>query len=492
MSENPATLKKAIRPVHLWAISVGLVISGEYFGWNYGWGVAGTLGFLLATLVVTLLYVTFIFSFTELTTAIPNAGGPFSYARKALGPVGGLIAGYATLVEFLLATPAIAFALGNYLHFLHPGLPVLGTAIGVYLLLTGVNLLGIKESAAFTLLFTLLAVVELLVYFGIVAPHFKMENFLKDALPFGYSGVFAALPFAVWLYVCIEGVAMVAEEVKNPARNIPIGYISGILTLVVLAIAVMLFTGGITNWQRLSAIDYPLPEAIGIVLGKDSGMTKIFAGIGLFGLIASFNGIIISYSRQIFALAREGYLPSLLAAIGRKRQTPYNALIVGALAGIVALCISRTDREHDQPLRAPQKRTAAGEAVQNALLSLVPGHRAGPVRDHAGRHYLLQPAAERYLLRGLIGHMDYVSYHPETKDQAAFLRKNIYVLAPYHTPTQLSFQRPENIAGQGIAAPLGRCAGRACGRNLRGTRSCADDAGRPAAENIPSAACYSI
>ncbi len=344
MSENPATLKKAIRPVHLWAISVGLVISGEYFGWNYGWGVAGTLGFLLATLVVTLLYVTFIFSFTELTTAIPNAGGPFSYARKALGPVGGLIAGYATLVEFLLATPAIAFALGNYLHFLHPGLPVLGTAIGVYLLLTGVNLLGIKESAAFTLLFTLLAVVELLVYFGIVAPHFKMENFLKDALPFGYSGVFAALPFAVWLYVCIEGVAMVAEEVKNPARNIPIGYISGILTLVVLAIAVMLFTGGITNWQRLSAIDYPLPEAIGIVLGKDSGMTKIFAGIGLFGLIASFNGIIISYSRQIFALAREGYLPSLLAAIGRKRQTPYNALIVGALAGIVALCISRTDQ----------------------------------------------------------------------------------------------------------------------------------------------------
>lgn len=344
MSEKPATLKKAIRPVHLWAISVGLVISGEYFGWNYGWGVAGTVGFLLATLVVTLLYVTFIFSFTELTTAIPNAGGPFSYARKALGPTGGLIAGYATLVEFLLATPAIAFALGNYLHFLHPGLPVLGTAIGVYLLLTGINLLGIKESAAFTLLFTLLAVVELLVYFGIVAPHFKMENFLKDALPFGYSGVFAALPFAVWLYVCIEGVAMVAEEVKNPARNIPIGYISGILTLVVLALAVMLLTGGITNWQRLSAIDYPLPEAIGIVLGKDSGITKVFAGIGLFGLIASFNGIIISYSRQIFALAREGYLPSLLAAVGRKRQAPYNALVVGALAGIVALCISRTDQ----------------------------------------------------------------------------------------------------------------------------------------------------
>lgn len=341
---HASSLKKAIRPIHLWAISVGLVISGEYFGWNYGWGVAGTIGFLLATVIVTVLYITFIFSFTELTTAIPQAGGPFSYAQRALGPIGGLIAGYATLIEFLLATPAIALALGNYLHFLYPAVPVLWSGIAVYVLLTLVNLLGIKESASFTLLFTLLAVVELLVYLGIVAPHFQAANFLKDALPFGYSGIFAALPFAIWLYVCIEGVAMVAEEVKNPARNIPIGYISGILTLVILAIAVMVFTGGVTNWQRLSAIDYPLPEAIGIVLGKDNRITKIFAGIGLFGLIASFNGIIISYSRQIFALAREGYLPVILARISRKRQTPYMALIIGGVAGIIALVIGRTDQ----------------------------------------------------------------------------------------------------------------------------------------------------
>lgn len=342
MTGTNASLKKAIRPIHLWAISVGLVISGEYFGWNYGWGVAGTLGFLLATIIITILYITFIFSFTELTTAIPQAGGPFAYAQRALGPTGGLVAGYATLIEFLLATPAIAYALGNYLHFLHPALPVLWTAIGVYIFLTFINLLGIRESASFTLIFTLLAVVELLVYLGIVAPHFKMEYFLKDALPFGYSGIFAALPFAIWLYVCIEGVAMVAEEVKNPSRNIPIGYISGILTLVLLAVAVMVFTGGITDWQRLSNIDYPLPEAIGIILGKDSGITKIFAGIGLFGLIASFNGIIISYSRQIFALAREGYLPLILSKISSKRQTPYVALIVGGLAGILALCLSNT------------------------------------------------------------------------------------------------------------------------------------------------------
>ncbi|WPQ61972.1 ethanolamine permease [Chitinophaga sancti] len=338
------SLKKVIRPIHLWAIGVGLVISGEYFGWNYGWGVAGTIGFLIATLVITLLYITFIFSFTELTTSIPQAGGPFTYTHRAMGPIGGLIAGYATAVEFLLATPAIALALGNYLHFLHPALPVLGSGVAFYILLTVVNLLGIKESALFSLIITLLAVVELLIYLGIVGPHFKTSNFLHDAMPFGWKGVFNALPFAIWLYVCIEGIAMVAEEVKDPHRNIPKGYISAILTLMLLAIAVMVFTGGITDWKLLSAIDYPLPEAIGIVLGKQNGITKLFAGIGLFGLIASFNGIIISYSRQLFALGRAGYLPAFMSTLSPRRKAPYISLIIGGLLGVCALYMGKTDQ----------------------------------------------------------------------------------------------------------------------------------------------------
>ncbi len=339
-----AALKKVITPIHLWAIAVGLVISGEYFGWNYGWGVAGTVGFLIATLVITLLYVSFIFSFTELTTSIPHAGGPFAYSHRAFGAIGGLIAGYATLVEFLLATPAIAFALGSYIHFLYPGLPVLWTAIAFYLALTGMNMLGIKESALFSLIITILAVLELLVYMGIVAPAFKSANFLHNAMPNGFRGVFAALPFAIWLYVCIEGVAMVAEEVKDPEKNIPKGYISGILTLMLLAVGVMVLTGGITDWQRLANIDYPLPESIGIVLGKQNSITRIFAGIGLFGLLASFNGIILGYSRQLFALSRSRYLPGFLSRLSAKHQTPDWALIVGGLLGIVALCLGKTDQ----------------------------------------------------------------------------------------------------------------------------------------------------
>lgn len=330
-------LKRVLKPVHLWAIAVGLVISGEYFGWNLGWAVSGTIGFLIATLVITLMYITFIFSYTELTTSIPHAGGAFAYAYRAMGPIGGLIAGYATLIDFLLASPAIAISLGSYLHFLYPTIPIMQSAMLFNVAFIILNISGVKESATFSVFITILAVAELLLYMGIVSPHFKMDNYLSNPMPFGWAGVFAALPFAVWFYLAIEGVAMVAEEVKEPKKNIPRGYISALATLVFLALGVMILTGGITDWRKLSNLDYPLPEAIGIVLGKTNGLTKIFASIGLFGLIASLHGTILASSRQVFAMARSGYLPRGLANINHRFKTPHWALVAGGVVSFAAI-----------------------------------------------------------------------------------------------------------------------------------------------------------
>ncbi|TCC90069.1 ethanolamine permease [Pedobacter frigiditerrae] len=341
---STAQLKKVLKPIHLWAIAVGLVISGEYFGWNFGWAVSGTIGFLIATVIITIMYVTFIFSYTELTAAIPHSGGAFAYAYRALGPFGGLIAGYATLIDFLFATPAIAFALGSYLHFLYPGVQVIPAAIVFNITFILLNISGVKESAIFSVFITVLAVAELLLFMGVVAPSFKLANFTADPMPFGWSGIFAALPFAVWFYLAIEGVAMVAEEVKDPKKNIPRGYISSLATLIFLAFGIMILTGGITNWHQLSSIDYPLPEAIAIVLGKSNVLTKIFASIGLFGLIASFHGTILASSRQVYAMARSGYLPSPLAKINTRFKTPHWALVAGGLISFLALFSGTTSQ----------------------------------------------------------------------------------------------------------------------------------------------------
>ncbi|HVE22238.1 MAG TPA: ethanolamine permease [Acidocella sp.] len=337
-------LKKSITTLQLWAIAVGLVISGEYFGWSYGWASAGTLGFTVTALFIAAMYTTFIFSFTELTTSIPRAGGPFAYARQAFGPKGGYFAGVATLVEFVFAPPAIALAIGAYLNVQFPALDPKIAALGAYIIFMGLNIVGVEIAATFELIITVLAIFELLVFMGVVSPGFSMANFVKGGWAghdhftlAAFGGMFAAIPFAIWFFLAIEGVAMAAEETKMPRRSIPIAYIAGILTLVALAIGVMLFAGAAGDWTKLSNINDPLPEAMKFIVGANSGWLHMLVFLGLFGLIASFHGIIIGYSRQIFALARAGYLPPVLAKVHPRFQTPHIAIIAGGVLGIAAI-----------------------------------------------------------------------------------------------------------------------------------------------------------
>ncbi|PTS85926.1 ethanolamine permease [Pseudomonas sp. HMWF032] len=337
------TLKPTLGTLHLWGIAVGLVISGEYFGWSYGWGSAGTLGFLVTTLMVAAMYTCFIFSFTELTTAIPHAGGPFAYSRRAFGEKGGLIAGLATLIEFVFAPPAIAMAIGAYLNVQFPGLDPKLAAVGAYAVFMTLNILGVSIAATFELIVTVLAVGELLVFMGVVAPGFSFSNFALNGWSgsdtfstASIAGMFAAIPFAIWFFLAIEGAAMAAEEAKDPKRTIPRAYVSGILTLVFLAIGVMIMAGGVGDWRQLSNINDPLPQAMKAVVGDNSGWLHMLVWIGLFGLVASFHGIILGYSRQFFALARAGYLPAGLAKLNRF-QTPHRAILAGGAIGIAAI-----------------------------------------------------------------------------------------------------------------------------------------------------------
>ncbi len=355
----PATLKRTLSAFHLWGIAVGLVISGEYFGWSYGWAQAGTLGFLVTTCLVAAMYLAFIFSFTELTVAIPQAGGPFAYAHRAFGPVGGAVAGFATLIEFLFAPPAIALAVGAYLHVQFPGVSPQLFAGGAFLLFVALNIAGVRIAATFELVVTLLAVFELLVFMGVVAPAFEWTNFTRGGWAGAdiftaatIPGILAAVPFAIWFFLAIEGVALAAEEARDPARTIPVAYLTGIGTLNLLAFGVMLFAGGSGDWTRLANLNDPLPQAMAGVVGRSSGWLHMLVWLGLFGLVASLHGIIMGYARQMFALARAGYLPAILGRIHPKLQTPHVATLAGAVVGIGAIVADARLSLAGQPLTA--------------------------------------------------------------------------------------------------------------------------------------------
>jgi ethanolamine permease len=388
MPESTLGLKKSLSGLHLWGIAVGLVISGEYFGWSYGWAQAGTLGFLVTTVFIAVMYVTFIFSFTELTTAIPHAGGPFAYSYRAFGPVGGYVAGFSTLIEFVFAPPAIALAIGAYLNVQFPGLDPRTAATGAYVIFMALNIAGVTIAATFELVVTVLAIIELLIFMGVVSGGFAWSHFTdlgwagaqRPSLA-TLSGVFAAIPFAIWFFLAIEGAAMAAEEAKDPTRTIPRAYIAGILTLVALAFGTMIFAGAVGDWKALANINDPLPQAMKTVVGASSGWLHLLVWIGLLGLIASFHGIIMGYSRQIFALARAGLLPRVLAAIHPRWRTPHLAILAGGAVGIAAIYSDKFVTIAGQPLTASiVTMSALGAIVMyiTSLLSLIRLRRREP------------------------------------------------------------------------------------------------------------------
>lgn len=349
MTQNKG-LKKTLTPFMLWGLGVGYVISGMYFGWNLGLEKGGTGGMAIATLAIMVMYITFTFSYAELACAIPKAGGVFDYANKAMGKNIGFIAGIAQIVEFILAPPAIAFAIGAYFNAFYPQVPILTSAIAIYFVFTALNVYGVKAAASFEVIVTIFAVGELLLFSGIALPKFEMANLTHNALPNGWTGIFAAIPFAIWFFLGIEGIANVAEETKNPQKDISKGFGWAIFTLAILCILIFISATGIAGWEAIvyknglsgETSDSPLPLALAKITGNNHLMYHLLITVGLFGLVASFHGLILAAGRSTYEMGRVHNIPSFLGKISPRFHTPANALIGNMVIGILALLSGKT------------------------------------------------------------------------------------------------------------------------------------------------------
>lgn len=339
-------LRKTAGWVHLWALGVGGVISGNFFGWQTGLLAGGFGGLLLATLLIAVMYVCLVFSIAELSAALPDAGGFYNFTRAAFGKDRAFLNGVTDAIEYVTTPAVIVAGIAGYMKGLVAGAPEWFWWIVFYAIFVSINVLGAALTFRVSMAITASAVAVLIVFYvsALATGSFHWANALNVPadpgasmfLPKGFYGAFAALPYAVWFYLAIEQLPLSAEESYDVARDMPRALRWGMASLFLLSLATLVINSGVG------------PGALGV--GQSSaplevGFQSVFRGrttsallsiVSLTGLIASFHSIVYAYGRLLFALSRARYLPAPLAALG-KRRTPYVALISGGVVGL-ALC----------------------------------------------------------------------------------------------------------------------------------------------------------
>ncbi len=324
----------------LWALGVAAVISGDFFGWNFGLGY-GFGGLLIATVVITVMYFGLCYSIAEMSPALPHTGGAYSFARSAMGPWGGFTTGAAETIEYVVTPAVVVFAIGAYMQSIFRDLfdaspPLWAWWLIAYVVFVGLNMLGIEAALRFTVFICLASLIILVVFYIGAIPHFDFDRWAigdQGWLPDGIPGIFFALPFAIWFYLAIEELPLAAEESHDPGRDIPRGTIYGLVTLVFTGFLILFLNSGIKpGAEAVGSSDEPLLEGLRTIFGSGTA-ASLLGLIAVTGLVASFHTIIFAYGRNIYSLSRAGYYPHWLSFTLGKRQTPYVALIAGGLVG---------------------------------------------------------------------------------------------------------------------------------------------------------------
>ncbi|NNH88659.1 ethanolamine permease [Acinetobacter terrae] len=331
-----------------WLLLVGLgvayVISGDFAGWNFGLAQGGWGGMFIATVIVAVMYLCMCLAMSEMSTMLPTAGGGYSFARTAFGPLGGYLTGTAILIEYAIAPAAIACFIGAYCESLF-GIGGWVIYLVCYLLFMGMHLKGAGEALKIIFMITAVAAVALLVFIFAMAPHFNSENLFNIAvnteavgssslLPLGYLGIWAAVPYAIWFFLAVEGVPLAAEEAKEPHKSLPRGLIGSMVILAIFALSILVLGTGAAGADTLKNSGAPLVDALKAVYGENTWLADFVNFVGLAGLIASFFSIIYAYSRQVFALSRAGYLPKKLS-LTNNNHAPHWAIIIPGMIGFM-------------------------------------------------------------------------------------------------------------------------------------------------------------
>jgi ethanolamine permease len=341
-------LLKVLGPAHIWALGVGIVLVGEFMGWNYAVGKGGAIGALIACWVIGLLYTCVAMIDSEITSTVAAAGGQYTQAKHMIGPLMAFNVGlYLVLAYTMLeagdiqvAGQLIQIGAGN-LGYTIPWQPFTILALVV---LACINYRGVLATLTVNFFITAAAFLSIIVLVIGTQPWnpgaVLLHKELLTGLPYGWIGVLASLHFGIWFYLGIEGTCQAAEEVRSPGRALPMGTMLGIITLLIAAALTWYVCCGLLPWEYLGWDNElaPLYDAAHVT-GSSFLTVTLFVGT-LFSAIASANGCINDASRAWFSMGRDRYLPIWFGAVHPSYRTPFRSIVfLMPVAAVFALFI---------------------------------------------------------------------------------------------------------------------------------------------------------
>lgn len=356
-TQKPGGLKKVLGPFDLVLMGIGAIVgTGIFVLTGTGAVTAGpalTLSFIIAAIACGFAAL----CYAEFASSVPVAGSIYTYSYFTLGELVAWMIGWDLLLEYGLATSAVAVGWSGYFQSLLKGIGIVlpealraapGAQPGVNTLfnlpaflimmcLTFLLSLGVRESARLNNIMVIIKTGVVILFIVVGVNYVKPDNW-QPFMPFGAGSVLSAAALVFFAFIGFDAVTSAAEEVKNPARDLPIGIIGSLAVCTVLYVAVAAIMTGIVPYMQFEGVDHPVSLALQVA-GQDwvAGFVDLAAILGMSTVI-----LVMAYgqTRILFAMSRDGLLPAKLSEVHPKYGTPYfGTWMVGIIFGLIAALV---------------------------------------------------------------------------------------------------------------------------------------------------------
>lgn len=359
-SAKPGGLKKVLGPTDLILLGIGAIVGTGIFVLTGTGAVTAGPGLSLSFVIAAMACCFAALCYAEFASTVPVAGSIYTYSYATLGEFVAWMIGWDLLLEYGLATSTVAVGWSGYFQSLLSGFGVVlpdaltaapGARPGVETLfnlpafvimiaITALLSLGMRESARLNNIMVIIKISVVLLFIAVGVGHVKPDNW-QPYMPYGMTGVMSAAALVFFAFIGFDAVTSAAEEVKNPARDLPIGIIGSLIICTILYVVVAAIMTGIVPHMDFKGVDHPVSLALQVA-GEDwvAGFVDLAAILGMSTVM-----LVMAYgqTRILFAMSRDGLMPARLSKVHPKYGTPFFATwLVGIIFGLIAAVVPLT------------------------------------------------------------------------------------------------------------------------------------------------------